>query len=321
VNQEKMFYVANQMNQFGKQKIPFAFLFDFECEKPVLYRLEDIDKENIHFNFHSEKLQDSIVLDFQADMLDFEIYKNAFYLVMYHLKRGDTYLLNLTFPVRLNLHDTLATIYKYVGAKYKILYKDEFLVFSPETFVMTNGNDIFSYPMKGTIDADLPNAKALLLENPKEIAEHYTIVDLIRNDLHIICSDVEVTKFRYFDTIQSKQRTLLQTSSEIKGRLPENWQSDIGTILTSLLPAGSVSGAPKQKTCEIISEAEKQKRGYYTGIAGIFDGANLDSCVMIRYIEKQNNEYFFRAGGGITTQSNCEEEFKELSDKIYVPLI
>jgi para-aminobenzoate synthetase component 1 len=86
-----------------------------------------------------------------------------------------------------------------------------------------------------------------------------------------------------------------------------------------LLPAGSISGAPKEKTREIIRNAEKEARGFYTGIAGIYDGETLDSCVMIRYVEKQGEKTFYRSGGGITFQSEEGSEYNELIDKIYVP--
>jgi para-aminobenzoate synthetase component I len=87
-----------------------------------------------------------------------------------------------------------------------------------------------------------------------------------------------------------------------------------------LLPAGSISGAPKPKTIEIIKEVEKEKRGYYTGVFGYFDGKNLDSGVVIRYIEQNQDERFYRSGGGITSQSNALDEYNEVIQKIYVPV-
>jgi para-aminobenzoate synthetase component 1 len=91
-------------------------------------------------------------------------------------------------------------------------------------------------------------------------------------------------------------------------------------MLIRLLPAGSISGAPKRKTVEIIQEAEGEERGFYTGVAGLFDGRNLDSGVLIRYIEKVNGNLFYRSGGGITTQSVKEKEYQEVIDKVYVPI-
>jgi para-aminobenzoate synthetase component 1 len=92
-----------------------------------------------------------------------------------------------------------------------------------------------------------------------------------------------------------------------------------GSILKQLLPAGSVTGAPKRKTVEIIKDVEGIERGYYTGIFGYFDGTDLESAVMIRFIEKRNGKHFFRSGGGITFQSDVEKDYNEYNDKIYVP--
>ena len=155
----------------------------------------------------------------------------------------------------------------------------------------------------------------------KELAEHYTIVDLIRNDLSRVAKKVKVDRFRYIDRIKTSNKDLLQVSSEVSGILPDDYPSAIGSILFELLPAGSISGAPKVKTLEIIREAEGQERGYYTGICGHFDGKNLDSGVMIRLVEKDEGELYYRSGGGITSMSDMESEYQEMLDKIYLPIV
>lgn len=174
--------------------------------------------------------------------------------------------------------------------------------------------------MKGTIDADIPSADEVILADEKEKAEHITIVDLIRNDLSLVAEHVHVSKFRYIDKIKTSNKDLLQVSSEITGTLPDDWSSRLGDVLVSLLPAGSISGAPKKKTVEIIAAAEQEKRGYYTGVFGYFDGQSLDSGVMIRFIERDNNQLYYRSGGGITTQSDAKTEYQEAIDKVYVPV-
>ena len=108
-------------------------------------------------------------------------------------------------------------------------------------------------------------------------------------------------------------------SSEIVGELPESFNQNIGDIIFSMLPAGSISGAPKKKTIEVIKQAENYDRGYYTGICGIFDGENVDSGVMIRYVEQTNDGLIYKSGGGITAKSKLDEEYQELMDKIYIP--
>ena len=174
--------------------------------------------------------------------------------------------------------------------------------------------------MKGTIDASEPEAETRILNDPKETAEHHTIVDLIRNDLSLVATNVAVEKFRFLNTIRTHDRTLLQVSSEITGQLPDNYKEHLGDIFHKLLPAGSICGAPKRKTLEIINKSEIYKRGFYTGVFGIFDGLDLQSAVMIRYIEKADNQLTFKSGGGITALSDPIKEYQELIDKVYVPI-
>jgi para-aminobenzoate synthetase component 1 len=316
---------AEKMNALGSQHIPFLFVIDFQMQQPIVMPLNEINQEEIQFCIHGKGNQTNeaveekkeIVFTFQPP--DFQLYKKAFDEVMFHLDRGDSYLLNLTMPVKLFTNLQLFDIFQLNNAPYKLWMKDKFTVFSPEPFVKISQGKIFSHPMKGTIDADLPDAEKQLLADPKELAEHYTIVDLIRNDLNIVSSEVQVDLFRYIEKIHTHRKNLLQTSSVISGRLPEDYTTHIGTIITKLLPAGSVSGAPKKRTTEIILEAERYNRGYYTGIFGIFDGINLDSGVMIRFIEQTESGLFFKAGGGITVQSKVNDEYNELLDKVYLP--
>lgn len=173
--------------------------------------------------------------------------------------------------------------------------------------------------MKGTIDASVEDAERTILEDEKEKSEHNTIVDLIRNDLSINARNVRVIKYRYIDTVDTYDGKLLQVSSEIAGSIEPDWKDRAGTIITSMLPAGSISGAPKKETIRIIRESEIDDRGYYTGIFGIFDGKEIDSGVMIRFIEQNEAGYVYRSGGGITFLSEVEKEYHELIKKIYVP--
>ena len=164
------------------------------------------------------------------------------------------------------------------------------------------------------------DARRLVMNDRKEAAEHATIVDLIRNDLSMVSEQVTVTRYRFCDCLETNKGPILQTSSEICGVLPEDYLSHIGDIVFRLLPAGSITGAPKPKTMEIIAEAENYERGFYTGVMGYFDGRNLDSAVMIRFIEQENGHLYFKAGGGITSKSALESEYNEVIQKIYVPI-
>ena len=233
---------------------------------------------------------------------------------------GNSFLTNLTFPTPITTTLTLKEIFHLSEAPYKLLFKNLFVVFSPELFIEIKDHKISSYPMKGTIDAAQINAESIILNDPKEIAEHHTIVDMIRSDLSSVSTNVKVERFRFLNKVKTHNKTLLQVSSEITGELPENFQSHLGDIFSKLLPAGSICGAPKKKTLEIIHQAEIYERGYYTGVFGIFDGMDLRSAVMIRFIEKSGAGYIFKSGGGITFSSDPEKEYLELIDKVYVPI-
>jgi len=309
---------------YAARAIPFFLIVDFEMQMPYLCPVEELPDDirfvTPGFDKHIEKSAAIKKFSFSSKAIDFDAYCEAFKLVMENILAGNTYLLNLCFPSGITCNLSLKDIFSLSKAKYKLLYKDSFVVFSPETFISIKSGKICSYPMKGTIDASIPYAENILLSDEKEMAEHVTMVDLIRNDLSIFSRNVKLERFRYVEELQTNSRNLLQTSSVITGDLPSDYLSRMGEIIFSLLPAGSVSGAPKQETLRIISEAERRPRGYYTGIMGYFDGKDFDSTVLIRFIEKVEGELIYRSGGGITSMSQADKEYQELIDKIYVPL-
>lgn len=312
--------IFDKMNELGAAKVPFFFMIDFLKENGEIIPLNEISDE---IKFELNSLQNySINRSFQFDKfpIDFSDYQSKFKLVHDNLLFGNSYLTNLTYPTKINTNLSLDEIYHFSEAKYKLKYKENFVCFSPERFVKIENHHIFSNPMKGTIDASIPNAKQIILDDEKEAAEHATIVDLIRNDLSLVADNVEVTKYRYIDELKTNDKTLLQVSSEIRGDLKVDFHENIGTIFDKLLPAGSICGAPKKKTIDIILEAEDYDRKFYTGVFGVFDGENLDSAVMIRFIENDKNELFFKSGGGITAKSNAKAEYEELIQKVYVPI-
>jgi len=311
------------MNELGAKAIPFAFIIDFDFEKPLIFDSLDsaalLWKTPVLSNYLPKKSELNEI-QWNVHPVEFQEYEKAFSKVQSHIHNGDTYLLNLTMPTKVETNLSMEEMFHISEAPYKIWLKNQFVCFSPEIFVRISNGIISSFPMKGTIDASIENAEDILLNDEKEVAEHHTIVDLIRNDLSMVATDVKVDRFRYVDRISTNQSDLLQMSSEISGKLPENYQQSIGTILAQMLPAGSICGAPKAKTVEIIREAEPYKRGYYTGIFGVFDGRNLDSCVLIRYLEQVGDRMNFKSGGGITFLSDCQAEYNELIQKVYVPI-
>jgi para-aminobenzoate synthetase component 1 len=315
----------NKINNLSSKGIPFLFLIDFEMKQPRVFTLDAAKKNKVFYDIQgfsnfTFKSKNNKISKLDLIPISKKRYQKAFEIVKNNIGLGNSYLLNLTFPNKINTPDTLKDIFISARAPYKLLYKDKFTIFSPECFIKIKDNFVYSYPMKGTIDASIPNAGNIILKDKKELNEHHTIVDLIRNDLSIISKNVTVVKFRYLDKIITNNKELLQVSSEIRGKLPENWRKNLGDILLKLLPAGSVSGAPKKKTVEIIRKAENQKRGYYTGIFGVFDGKNLNSAVNIRFIENKNETMIYRSGGGITSMSNLDSEYNEMLNKIYVPI-
>ncbi len=307
------------MNELGASRTPFLFVIDFLKENGKVIPLDELTDEIQHqIDAKPQTFLSKVELEKQP--ISFEAYQKQFDFVHKNLHYGNSFLTNLTCETPIEINLSLEEIYQYSNAKYKLFWKDRLVCFSPETFVKIKDGKIFSYPMKGTIDASLENAEEQILSDKKEMAEHYTIVDLIRNDLSHVAKKVSVPKFRYIDRLKTNEKTLLQVSSEISGELPEDFHEKLGDIFDALLPAGSISGAPKDKTMEIIGQAESYKRGFYTGVFGIFDGKNLDSAVMIRFIETTGKGFVFKSGGGITHQSDANDEYNEMIDKVYVPI-
>ena len=340
-----------RMNELGAAGKPFFFVIDFDLQKPVVLDLNEALNQGFYFTIHGFsnhepfKLADRLYY-FEKYPVSYQTYLKAFKRVQHHILQGNSYLVNLTFPTLVDTNLTLPEIYHHSTARYKLLYFNKFVVFSPEKFIQISDQQIHAFPMKGTIDAQLKNAEKRLRDDQKELAEHHTIVDLLRNDLGMVSRNVSVKNFRYLEKVETNYGSLLQASSHIKGTLPPDYQRHIGDILFQLLPAGSITGAPKEKTIEIIREAENYERGYYTGVMGYFDGEKLDSGVMIRYLEtihplqtgsagkemssdkgysslsgSEKATLVYKSGGGITSVSNPRTEYQEMKDKVYVPVL
>ena len=355
--------IIDKINQLASQDEPFLFVINYQGDKAFIRLLSDINPEECLFDFEGrgnlshvwkETLKEGTSeTTWQIEPPLYEDYERSFNIVKSNIMAGNSYLTNLTCRVPVSCNLSLEDIFHRAKGKYKLLLRRKrnltpFVCFSPETFVRIKGGRIYSYPMKGTLDASLPNAEKQLMEDRKEAAEHATIVDLIRNDLSRVAENVRVDKYRYIDVLHTNKGDILQTSSEISGSLPEDYRQHLGEILDAQLPAGSITGAPKDKTMQIIQEAEGYDRGFYTGIMGIYDQGELNSAVMIRFIEeetspvdfetdgeknfkasegkasegkepKASRKLYFKAGGGITSKSDCRKEYEEVIQKIYLP--
>lgn len=319
--------VREAINRSAAAGEPFLFGVDFEMQEGFFER-DPLAKSQILFhcngvgNIPENRPAHGPMATPKLSILrsDRAAYRQKFEVIHRGLLRGESFLANLTerTPVQTNL--SLEEIFFRSRARYKILMPGQFVCFSPECFVRIADDRICTYPMKGTLDATLPEAEKRLLEDYKEQCEHYTIVDLLRNDLSIISDRVRVQRFRYVERVQTLRGEILQTSSEIVGELRPGWRRELGDLLFRLLPAGSISGAPKPATLQLIRQAEQQPRGYYTGVFGYFDGEQLDSAVMIRFIEQHDGKLYFRSGGGVTIHSDPEREYDEILEKIYLSI-
>lgn len=313
-----------RMNACGRENTPFLFAIDFELSESIFVP-HPLQQQEILFRTplggntplckELKKQTDTSIIPHPEP---YERYLKRFRIVREGLLRGDSFLVNLTLKTPIETTLSLKEIFELSNAPYCLYLPERFACFSPERFVHIARGRISTNPMKGTINASIPGAEELILHNAKERAEHSTVVDLLRNDLGMVAAHVAVERFRYVDRITTAQRDILQVSSEISGRLPQEGMANIGSIIGRMLPAGSVSGAPKPSTLQIIRRAEEEPRGFYTGVFGYFDGHSLDSGVLIRYIEKQHDTLYFRSGGGITAFSNPESEYKEAIEKIYL---
>ncbi len=188
---------------------------------------------------------------------------------------------------------------------------------SPETLVKLNDSTVTTYPLAGTrprgktYDEDIALEKELLSDE-KELAEHNMLVDLGRNDLGKI-SDFGTVKVDKYMNIE-RYSHVMHIGSAVSGRLRED--CDALDAISAVLPAGTLSGAPKLKACEIISESENNKRGIYGGAIGYlaFNG-DMDTCIAIRLAFKKNGRVFVRSGAGIVADSVPENEYNECINK------
>lgn len=320
---------VQRMDHLAAESIPFLFVLDFDLTQPIIVPLKDLPQDGNNENIQDIRYQiglqkvsgvDSPSIIFSKTPISFENYQIGFDRALSAIKAGDTYLLNLCYATALTNGLSLEAIYEAAKAPYKLLVNEKFVVFSPEQFVSVREGIIRTFPMKGTIDASFPDAEKILMEDIKEQEEHATVVDLLRNDLSIVSDQVKVEHYRFISEIKTRDKTLLQCSSEISGKLNDDFINKPGRMMHALLPAGSVTGAPKKRTVELIKEIEPVPRNYFTGVFGVYNNGEMDSAVMIRMIEKRDGQFYYRSGGGLTYRSIAQQEYQEMIDKVYIPV-
>ena len=315
-----------RMNNLAMQGVPFLFIIDYEGKRAVVEPENEVNANELRYCFNGKGNATQTAKPANGD-IEWDIeppteieYQHSFNIVRNAMLAGNSYLANLTCRIGLRTNLSLLDLYNAAEARYRLWMKDKLVCFSPETFVKIAQGEISSYPMKGTAEDLSPSSAEQLLANEKEAAEHATIVDLIRNDLSMVANDVHVERYRYVERLNTHRGPLLQTSSEIRGRLMPHLMQRPGDVIFSQLPAGSITGAPKKKTVEVIAEAENYHRDFYTGVMGRWDNGELDSAVMIRFIDQCHGKLFFKAGGGITAKSNWKDEYHEVIEKVYAPI-
>ena len=188
---------------------------------------------------------------------------------------------------------------------------------SPETLVKLENGVLHTFPLAGTrprgrTDEEDRALEAELLSDEKELAEHNMLVDLGRNDLGKVSrfGTVEVEKLHSIE----RYSHVMHIGSTVRGQLrPE---CDALNAIEAVLPAGTLSGAPKIRACQLIGELENNKRGIYGGAIGYIDfTGNMDTCIAIRIAYRKNGQVFVRSGAGIVADSEPEKEYQECINK------
>lgn len=195
--------------------------------------------------------------------------------------------------------------------------EEELMSTSPETLVRLQDGNLTTFPVagsrpRGCTEEEDRQLEAELKADEKELAEHNMLVDLGRNDLGRISSfgTVEVTKYQ----MVHKYSKIMHICSQVEGKIAPD--KDGMHAIEAVLPAGTLSGAPKIRACEIIEELESEPRGIYGGALGYYDfTGNLDTCIAIRMAVKHQQKVYVQAGGGIVADSVPETEYEESANK------
>ena len=259
-----------------------------------------------------------------AESITPEKFKKDIDCIQEYIRNGDTYQINHTFRITGKTYGSPLALYSSLrerqpgrfGAfiEQKNRGSNHFLLSqSPELFIQKQGNILKAMPMKGTANALCTDASALS-EDPKNQAENVMIVDLLRNDLSRVSLPGTVTVPNLFEV--ARHGDVLQMTSTVQGQIKPN--TTLAEILQAVFPCGSVTGAPKKRSMQIIQKLEAQDRGYYCGALGWLDpNGDFAFSVPIRTIEieedplSHNNTFTLGIGAGITIDSNADQEWEE----------
>ncbi len=291
----------------------------YEQAKVELQKMTDLLKKGEKEQFQQLKLLSDIKPQFPKERYAAMIEKAKHY-----IHEGDIFQVVLSNPMRAkaegNLFDTYRVLRATNPSPYMFYFSSDDIEIagaSPETLVKLTDGKLSTFPLAGTRPRgkSAEEDKALeeeLLQDEKELAEHNMLVDLGRNDMGRISriGSVKVEKYMEIERFSH----VMHIGSTVTGMIRED--RDAVDAVDSILPAGTLSGAPKFRACEIIEELEQSKRGIYGGAIGYLDfSGNLDTCIAIRLVYKKNGEICIRSGAGIVADSVPEKEFMECCNK------
>lgn len=255
---------------------------------------------------------------------DYESYCSKVEEARTYIQNGDIFQVVFSNPLQSRASGSLFDTYRELRCSspspYMFFFKGEQMEIagaSPETLVRVEGEKVYTFPLAGTRprgkDAREEAAlKAQLLNDAKEKAEHNMLVDLGRNDLGRICQAGSVHVSKYMDVLPFA--TVMHIGSEVQGILRND--CDALDAIGAVLPAGTLSGAPKYRACQIIEKLEQSRRGIYGGAIGHIDfTGDLDLCIGIRLAFKTRGKLTVRSGGGIVYDSHPEAEYAERTSK------
>ena len=241
-----------------------------------------------------------------------------------YIREGDIFQVVLSNRIEADIEGSLFDVYRVLRttnpSPYMFYFSSDDIEIagaSPETLVKLVDDQIYTFPLAGTrprgkTDEEDKALEEELLADEKELAEHNMLVDLGRNDIGKISEIGSVKVNRYMDIVRFSH--VMHIGSTVEGILRDD--HDYLSAIDSILPAGTLSGAPKIRACEIINELEDNKRGIYGGAIGYIDlTGNLDTCIAIRIAFARDNKVFIRVGAGIVADSVPENEFIECNNK------
>ena len=242
----------------------------------------------------------------------------------HHIVEGDIFQVVLSDPLTAPADGSLFDVYRMLRSSnpspYMMFFSSddvEIAGASPETLARLQNGRLYTYPLAGTRprgatpEADMA-AELDLLSDEKELAEHNMLVDLGRNDIGRVAKLGTVNVDNYHDVLRFSH--VMHIGSTVTGQIAED--KDAVDVIDSILPAGTLSGAPKLRACQIIQDLEGAKRGIYGGAIGYLDfSGNLDTCIGIRLAYKKNGEVCVQSGAGIVADSVPATEFQECQNK------